>query len=152
MRFLADESCDGAIVRALREAGHDVTSVRDTMRGATDRSVLDAAFKEQRLLLTEDKDFGELVFARPIRPATERVFATRVARHGVRLSAPTRMLFRGGALYINGEAHRPSGSSATRLARLADHRWLPPRARFDRESLGLLYRWYRAGYVNIGGE
>ena len=63
MRFLADESCDGALVRAMREAGHDVTSVRDTMRGATDRSVLDAALNEQRLLLTEDKDFGELVFA-----------------------------------------------------------------------------------------
>lgn len=37
MRFLADESCDVAVVRALREAGHDVTSVRDTMRGAPDR-------------------------------------------------------------------------------------------------------------------
>jgi predicted nuclease of predicted toxin-antitoxin system len=64
MRVLADESCDGAVVRAMREAGHDVTSVRDTMRGASDRSVLDAALSERRLLLTEDKDFGELVFAR----------------------------------------------------------------------------------------
>jgi predicted nuclease of predicted toxin-antitoxin system len=64
MRFLADESCDGAVVRAMREAGHDVTSVRDTMRGASDWSVLDVALSEGRLLLTEDKDFGELVFAR----------------------------------------------------------------------------------------
>ena len=63
MRFLADESCDGAVVRAIREAGHDVTSLRDTMRGAPDRSVLEAALHERRLLLTEDKDFGELVFA-----------------------------------------------------------------------------------------
>jgi predicted nuclease of predicted toxin-antitoxin system len=63
MRFLADESCDVAVVRALREAGHDVTSVRDTMRGATDQWVLDAALRERRLLVTEDKDFGELVFA-----------------------------------------------------------------------------------------
>jgi 50S ribosomal protein L16 3-hydroxylase len=100
--------------------------------------------------LTEPK--SHVVFARPTRPVTERAFATRVTRGGVRLAAPTRMLFRGAALYINGEAHRPAGSGATRLARLADHRWLPPRARFDRESLGLLYRWYRAGYVNIGGE
>jgi len=64
MRFLADESCDGAVIRAVRDAGHDVSSVRDTMRGATDRSVLEAALRERRLLLTEDKDFGELVFAR----------------------------------------------------------------------------------------
>jgi predicted nuclease of predicted toxin-antitoxin system len=63
MRFLADESCDVAVVRAIREAGHDVTSVRDTMRGAPDRAVLDQALRERRLLLTEDKDFGELVFA-----------------------------------------------------------------------------------------
>ena len=62
MRFLADESCDAGVVRAVHDAGHDVTSVSDTMRGATDRSVLDAALREQRLLLTEDKDFGELVF------------------------------------------------------------------------------------------
>jgi predicted nuclease of predicted toxin-antitoxin system len=63
MRFLADESCDAAIVRALRIAGHDVATVSDSMRGATDRSVLDAAQRGRRLLITEDKDFGELVFA-----------------------------------------------------------------------------------------
>lgn len=63
MRFLADESCDVAIVRALRGAGHDVKAVADTMRGATDAAVLDAALLEARLLITEDKDFGELVFA-----------------------------------------------------------------------------------------
>jgi predicted nuclease of predicted toxin-antitoxin system len=61
MRFLANESCDAAVVRALRETGHDVTSVRDTMRGATDRMVLHAAVSERRLLLTEDKDFGTRV-------------------------------------------------------------------------------------------
>ena len=63
MRFLADESCDAAVVRALRDEGHDVLSVSQTMRGAADRAVLDMALHERRLLLTEDKDFGELVFA-----------------------------------------------------------------------------------------
>jgi predicted nuclease of predicted toxin-antitoxin system len=63
VRFLADESCDAAVVRALLGAGHDVSSVSDTMRGAADRSVLDTALRERRVLLTEDKDFGELVFA-----------------------------------------------------------------------------------------
>lgn len=63
MRFLADESCDAAIARALRKAGHDVTAVGDTLRGVDDRAVLEAALRERRLLLTEDKDFGELVFA-----------------------------------------------------------------------------------------
>jgi len=63
MRFLADESCDAAVVRALRAAGHDIKAVADTLRGVTDRAVLDTALLEGRLLLTEDKDFGDLVFA-----------------------------------------------------------------------------------------
>ncbi len=63
MRFLADESCDFAAIRALRQAGHDVKSVREAFSGATDEQVLDLANGEKRLLLTEDKDFGRLFFA-----------------------------------------------------------------------------------------
>lgn len=63
MQFLADESCDFAVVRALRSAGYDVRTVTDVAPGATDEVVLDIARREQRLLLTEDKDFGQLVFA-----------------------------------------------------------------------------------------
>lgn len=63
MRFLADESCDFAIVRALRAAGHDVTAVAEVALGAADDMVLELARREQRLLLTEDKDFGQLVYA-----------------------------------------------------------------------------------------
>jgi predicted nuclease of predicted toxin-antitoxin system len=63
MRFLADESCDAAVVAALRGAGHDVESVADAIRGATDAVVLATALLGGRLLITEDKDFGELVFA-----------------------------------------------------------------------------------------
>jgi predicted nuclease of predicted toxin-antitoxin system len=63
MRFLADENCDAAVVEALRGAGHDVESVADTMRGATDAAVLATALLGGRVLITEDKDFGEMVFA-----------------------------------------------------------------------------------------
>lgn len=63
MRFLADESCDFAVVRALRIAGHDVKAVAEAALGATDRVVIELALHEQRVLLTEDKDFGQLVFA-----------------------------------------------------------------------------------------
>ena len=63
LRFLADESCDFAIVRALRKAGHDVSSVTELMAGATDRSVAELAKRESRILLTEDKDFGQLCLA-----------------------------------------------------------------------------------------
>jgi predicted nuclease of predicted toxin-antitoxin system len=63
MRFLADESCDARVVDALRSAGHDVSAVADSMRGATDAAVLATARLGGRLLITEDKDFGEMVFA-----------------------------------------------------------------------------------------
>ena len=63
MRFLADESCDFAAVHALRMAGHDVVAVSEFARGAEDTTVVDAARSQRRILLTEDKDFGQLVFA-----------------------------------------------------------------------------------------
>jgi predicted nuclease of predicted toxin-antitoxin system len=63
MRFLADESCDFAAVRALRAAGHDVIAVAEIARGATDSEVIAVAVQDRRILLTEDKDFGRLVHA-----------------------------------------------------------------------------------------
>ncbi len=63
MRFLADESCDHAVVLALRGAGHDVTAIGESQRGATDETVIELASRERRVVLTEDKDFGQLVFA-----------------------------------------------------------------------------------------
>lgn len=63
MEFLADESCDFAVVRALRAAGHEVVSVVETARGAKDEIVIALARRERRVLLTEDKDFGQLVYA-----------------------------------------------------------------------------------------
>ena len=62
MRFLADECCDGSLVRALRADGHDVLSAAESLPGALDDDVLSVAFEERRLLLTEDRDFGELVY------------------------------------------------------------------------------------------
>ena len=63
MRFLADESCDFSVVRALRNAGHEVTAVAEISPRAEDTEVLRLAFREEKILLTEDKDFGQLVFA-----------------------------------------------------------------------------------------
>jgi len=63
MRFLADESCDFAVVRALRGAGHDVLAVCEISPRAEDAEVTRLALQEGRLLLTEDKDFDRLVYA-----------------------------------------------------------------------------------------
>lgn len=63
MRFLIDESCDDVVVEALRQAGHDVKAVREWRHGAPDAAVIDLARSEERVLLTEDKDFDRLSFA-----------------------------------------------------------------------------------------
>ena len=97
--------------------------------------------------LTEPKP--HVVFSRPPRPLPARSFLARAARDGVRLAASTRMLFRDGALYINGEACAAGRSGARLLSKLADRRSLPPLHRPDRESAELLYEWYRAGYIEL---
>lgn len=63
MRFLADESCDFAVVRGLRESGHDVQAIAEISPRAEDSDVIRIASEEARVLLTEDKDFGRLVHA-----------------------------------------------------------------------------------------
>jgi len=63
VEFLADESCDFAAVRALRASGHDVAAVAEWIGGAPDDRVMETALASGRILLTEDKDFGQLVYA-----------------------------------------------------------------------------------------
>ena len=63
MRFLANENVPGAAVAALQAAGHNVVWVRTAAPGATDPHVLAWAAREARILLTFDKDFGELARA-----------------------------------------------------------------------------------------
>ncbi len=63
IKFLADESCDFLVVRTLRSAEYDVLSVAESFPSVSDQQVLRHAAREKRILLTEDKDFGEWVFA-----------------------------------------------------------------------------------------
>ena len=60
MRFLANENFPDAAVKALEAGGHDVVWVRTVAPGAADPDVLALAVREERILLTFDKDFGEL--------------------------------------------------------------------------------------------
>ena len=62
MKFLADECCDTGLVASLRKDGHDVLYVTEKKAGAIDDEILSDAWKEERILITEDKDFGELVY------------------------------------------------------------------------------------------
>jgi len=62
MNLLADESVDGPIVERLRQDGHRVWYVAEMEPGIPDDAVLSLANREGSVLLTADKDFGELVF------------------------------------------------------------------------------------------
>jgi predicted nuclease of predicted toxin-antitoxin system len=62
MKLLANENFPGEAVEALRQEGHDVAWVRTESPGARDDAVLARAQTEQRILVTFDKDFGELAF------------------------------------------------------------------------------------------
>lgn len=62
MNFVADESVDYPVIERLRKEGHQVWYVAEMEPGVSDDGVLDLANRESALLLTADKDFGELVF------------------------------------------------------------------------------------------
>jgi predicted nuclease of predicted toxin-antitoxin system len=62
MRFLIDECTGPAVVRWLHEQGHDVFSTYEEARGAPDALLLNKALREDRILITNDKDFGESVY------------------------------------------------------------------------------------------
>ncbi|MGH3504494.1 MAG: DUF5615 family PIN-like protein [Nocardioidaceae bacterium] len=62
MDFLADENIPIASVRRLREAGHDVVAVTQESPGIPDDEVLTRAVREERVLLTFDSDYGQLVY------------------------------------------------------------------------------------------
>ncbi|MDD5616163.1 MAG: DUF5615 family PIN-like protein [Candidatus Methanoperedens sp.] len=57
-----DECTGHAVAEWLRQQDHDVVSVFDEIRGAEDRDVINKAYEQNRILITNDKDFGELVF------------------------------------------------------------------------------------------
>lgn len=62
--ILTDESTDARLTRALREKGYEVISVQERMPGITDEEVICFAQEGNCYIITEDKDFGELLVLR----------------------------------------------------------------------------------------
>lgn len=83
MRLLANEDLPGAVVNALRAAGHDLAWIRTEAPGSRDEDVLARARSEARVLVTFDKDFGELVYRRGARASHGVIlFRTPLLRPG----------------------------------------------------------------------
>ena len=64
MKFIVDESTGDSTAKWLRLSGFEVYSVYAENRGADDEWILEKAVKENYIVITNDKDFGELVFNR----------------------------------------------------------------------------------------
>lgn len=62
MKFIVDESTGMSVVNYLRSQEHDVLAVAESMPQADDAAIVELAAREDRILITNDKDFGELVF------------------------------------------------------------------------------------------
>jgi predicted nuclease of predicted toxin-antitoxin system len=62
MKFLADENLEYSIILFLREKDIDIVAVRDIMKGASDSEIIKYAFDNKLVIITSDKDFGELTF------------------------------------------------------------------------------------------
>lgn len=62
MRFLVDECTGSRVAQWLRAQGHEVFSVYDDSRGISDDQVILKAVREDWILITNDKDFGQKIF------------------------------------------------------------------------------------------
>ncbi len=62
MKLIVNENISAALVLELRNRGHDVLAVKESMRGSDDSIILARAQSESRLVVTQDKDLGELAF------------------------------------------------------------------------------------------
>lgn len=75
--LLADESVQFATIEELRKHDFDILSILESFRGVTDPEVLRIANETKRIILTEDKDFGELTFR--LRKQNEGIVLVRLA-------------------------------------------------------------------------
>lgn len=68
MHYLANENLPLKTIKDLKEDGIDILSVKEILPGAGDEEVLSISIKENRILITFDKDFGEWVFRQKVSP------------------------------------------------------------------------------------
>lgn len=62
MRFLVDECTGPVVAKWLKDLNHNVFSVYDKARGLEDKKIIEKANRDNYILITNDKDFGELIF------------------------------------------------------------------------------------------
>jgi predicted nuclease of predicted toxin-antitoxin system len=102
VRLIGDENVPWPLVCALREDGHDLLSVFETMRSQSDVEILQKAVDERRVLLTFDRDFGEMIFSKGFTPPPGVIFVREVPRSLEETIEAVRMVVNGPAPRIDG--------------------------------------------------
>ena len=62
IKYIADENIPLVVVTELKKKGLDIESTSETKRGLTDSEILKLAYEKNKIVITFDKDFGQLVF------------------------------------------------------------------------------------------
>lgn len=87
MKFLLDESADSRLASYLTDLGHDVTVIaRDYPHALSDQEVLAIAQAEGRILIANDRDFGELIFRQNLPHSGVILFRLRTTALSAKLS------------------------------------------------------------------
>jgi len=68
MKLLANENVPLQSIKALKNAGFDIKSIGEDYSGILDSEVIDIAINEERIIITFDRDYGELIFKKGYRP------------------------------------------------------------------------------------
>jgi len=116
MRFLVDESFPYSAADRLRRRGHDVVAVRDHLRGAPDEDVIAKARSEDRVLVTADKDFGEMIFRRGDTAPGVLLIRSRSSRPSVRVDLAIKAVDDLGEVLVGSFA--VAGEAGTRVRRI----------------------------------
>jgi predicted nuclease of predicted toxin-antitoxin system len=141
MRLCANENISEDCVSRLRKDGHDVVWIRETGPGSTENDVLACAAAEKRLLITFDKDFGDLVFRRgakaspgrwTIQPGNSlRNLEVQEAEFHLSSGFPRRLIvIRVGFVEFLSALHNPAADSIRQSGRYRARSWLTE----DREN------------------
>jgi len=68
MKFIADENIPLKVVKRLKDMGVNITSITEIQIGMDDEEIAKLSQREEAILITFDKDFGEIIFRKSVKP------------------------------------------------------------------------------------
>ena len=162
MRAPQGDELPAAFLDYLHERGLPAAGYRDPglvpagHPGRIDRGILAHAARQLGRIRWSCRDIGDFLGRHLSSPRPHTVFASRrmpppgrLARSTVVLDPKTRMLYRGGRVFLNGDSWAPGPAALRQLAALADRRSAPGRALARAGLRRLIYEWYCAGALDL---